>query len=129
VTHWRGAWAVVLLVGFLRHYGWSWFDPAIRGDVSKALGGAALLAVVPFLWRACPTRMMLLALAWWSYEALLIVICATAYVFAPWPLEVGEPMCSGKLGFNLGALGLVIIALVLCQAVRLDRSADREPKR
>ena len=103
----------ILALGVLRHYGWIVFDPELRGIVSKALGGLALLGVVPFIWKAYPSRLMWYVLAWWSFEATQILLCSTLYAIKPWEVPTGQSICSVGIGLDLGAIGIMLVALIL----------------
>lgn len=125
----RDAALFILALGVLRHYGWVPFDPELRGIASKALGGLALLGVVPFVWKAYPSRLMALVLAWWSFEALQILICSTVWAVSPWQVPTGQSICSVGIGFDLGAIGVMAIACILwriCQVRKPDRLEDDE---
>jgi hypothetical protein len=113
----RDAALFVLALGVLRHYGWVPFDPELRGIASKALGGLALLGVVPFIYKAYPSRLMALVLAWWSFEALQILICSIAYAIKPWEVPTGASICSVGIGLDLGAIGAMLAILLLWKLV------------
>jgi hypothetical protein len=109
----REAALLILALGVLRHYGWVPFDPELRGIASKALGGLALLGVVPFIYKAYPSRLMALVLAWWSFEALQIMLCSIAWAIAPWEVPTGQSICSVGIGLDLGAIGVMMVAILL----------------
>jgi hypothetical protein len=113
----RDAALFVLALGVLRHYGWVPFDPELRGIASKALGGLALLGVVPFIYKAYPSRLMVLVLAWWSFEAMQILICSIVYAIAPWEVPTGQSICSVGIGLDLGAIGAMLAILLLWKIV------------
>jgi hypothetical protein len=115
----------LVAIVIVRHYGAQWFDPEIRGAVSKGLGGLAMLAVVPLLYRAAPSRLVAWVLAVWSFEALQIALCSFGYALEPWPVLPGQPICSAKIGFDLGALGILIIAAVLLSIVKAYRAQNQ----
>ena len=115
----------LLIIVVTRNYGYLLFEPEQIGAVSKALGGAAMLAVVPLLYRAAPTRLVALVLAYWSFEALQTVLCSVAYAIEPWSVPTGVSICSAGLGFDFGAVGIMLAAVLLYfvvrrQAVNLD---------
>lgn len=113
VSRSRDAALFILALGVLRHYGWIVFDPETRGIVSKALGGLALLGVVPFIYRAYPSKLMWYVLAWWTFESLQILLCSTLYAIAPWEVPTGQSICSVGIGLDLGAIGIMLVALIL----------------
>ena len=110
------------LLGMLamRHYGWSWFDPSIRGSVSKALGAAFALALMIAYYRAKPSRPLFYVILYGCFEELQTIICSVAYIHAPWTVPVWQSICSARLDFDLGAIGVMLLALTLhkvCQPV------------
>ncbi len=114
----RDAALFILALGVLRNYGWVPFPPELMGIVSKALGGLALLGVVPFVWKAYPSRLMWYVLAWWSFEATQILLCSTLYAIKPWEVPTGQSICSVGIGLDLGAIGIMLVALILWRVNR-----------
>jgi hypothetical protein len=93
---------------------------------SKGLGGVALLATIPFAWKAYPSRLMALVLAWWAFEALQITLCSFAYCIKPWEVLPGQSICSARLGMDLGALGIMFVALILWRIVKSSNTQEAE---
>lgn len=116
----------ILAVGVVRHYGYALAQPEDIGIVSKALGGFALLAVVPFIWKAYPSRLMGFVLAWWIFEALQIVLCSTVYWIKPWEVQTGQSICSAAFGMDLGALGVMAAAVILWRIVKVSNTQGTE---
>lgn len=108
---------LLLAIGASRHYGWALFDAPVRGLASKALGAAAILCLLWVVWTM--SRAAALVLLWWAWEEVQVVLCSTWFAFAPWPVQPGEAMCSAKIGFDLGALGILFVALLLLNLTRL----------
>jgi hypothetical protein len=108
---------IVLAIGVLRFYGYVPFDPELRGIVSKGLGGLCMVLVAPYLYIAYPSKAMLAVLAWWVFESMQVVICSTAYAIKPWDVPVGQSICSSRLDFDLGAIGALLIGLILWRIV------------
>jgi hypothetical protein len=105
--------AALLLIALARHYGYVPFPPEMRGMVSKGLGGVAILALlsaVASMWRH---RLVWLACAYWAFEELQVVLCSAAYIVEPWSVAPGQSICSAKAGFDLGAVGIMLAAVVL----------------
>lgn len=122
---------VLLLVGFARHYGWAHFPAELRGVASKGLGGAAILVLLSVIFTVCKARLLAPVIAWWAWEESQVVLCSAAYMLDPWVVPAGQALCSSKLGFDLGALGLVAVAAIaykLTDPVRhyRSRSASKE---
>lgn len=108
----------VLLIMALRHNAYTWFPPELRGIVSKALGGAATLGLLVLLlavWRELRAqwadRLPLLAAAvWYMAEEAQVFGCSVLYAISPWPVQVGEPICSALVGVRLEHVGLFVTA-------------------
>lgn len=112
------AWLYLLVLLTLRYYGWIPFDPELRGIASKALGGVALLGVIPFIWKAYPSKAMLAVLALWSFEGTQTVLCSTLWAIKPWEVPTGQSICSVGIGLDLGAIGIMLVALILWRVNR-----------
>lgn len=109
---------------FLRHYGWTWAPAAMRGEVSKALGAGAVLGLLWVISRGLNpgddlARWAVLLYAW--HEA-AVVLCATWFIFDPWPIAPGHGMCSAKIGFDLSALGLLLVAVLASRGMARMRA-------
>jgi hypothetical protein len=117
---------LLLAVGVVRHYGYTLAQPEDMGIVSKGLGGVALLATIPFAWKAYPGRLMALVLAWWAFEALQITLCSFAYWIKPWEVLPSQSICSARFGMDLGALGIMLAALILWRIVRVSNTKKAE---
>lgn len=124
--------AAVLLLGALRHYGWDLFPYGMKALAAKGLSGVAtlgLLALVVYAWRS---RMVLLVATWLAWEELQVVLCSFWFMFDPWPIKPEEPMCSARAGFDIGAIGIMFVALLayMCAVpARADRSQTIDGKR
>jgi hypothetical protein len=111
----------------VRNYGWAIAEPAARGGVSKALGAAALLALLWLLYKASPSRAMWLVFLLGAFEELQTIICSVAYTVKPWAVPVGESICSARIDFDLGAIGVMLLAFTLhriCQPIKVDSAQD-----
>ena len=106
--------AVVLLaVALVRNYGWEIAPPELRGLLSKALGAMAIIALVWIIDSLVQHWGVRLVALVWTLEQMQTVLCSAWYAVEPWPVEVGQAMCSAKAGFDLGSLGVMFVALVL----------------
>ena len=104
--------ALVLIEG-TRHYAWAWFPVEQRGDVSKALGAAATLCLLGIIWSmAKQSRLLLCAMVWAAWEEGQVLTCSIAHAVNPWPIPVGESICSAWVGRDIGALGIVFVAIL-----------------
>lgn len=103
--------AVALLsVMAARHWGYDLWPPEQRGLASKALGALALLSMVwMVVWLAPSSRIVMAIAAWWSFEELQVVLCSFAYMRSPWPVQVGQSICSARLDLDLGAIGIMVV--------------------
>ena len=110
--------AVLLVTCAARNYGWDFFPPELKGLASKGLGALATLVLLWAVYRlAQRSRTLLLVLLWFAYESAQTAICSFSYMLWPWPVEAGQAMCSAKLGFDLGAIGILAGALILQRLV------------
>lgn len=103
----------LLLVAVMRHYGYVILPPELRGVGSKALGSAAALALLSGIVIAWRHSLVFLAAAYYAFEELQSLLCSLAYMLEPWPVKVGQSLCSAKAGFDLGAVGIMLAGLVL----------------
>ena len=80
---------------------------------SKGLGAALVLVLLSVVYWLTDARGWLLAVlavaAWYQLQTL---ICAAAYMLGPWAVQPGQGICSARVGFDLGALGLLAVAYV-----------------
>ena len=120
----RALWPVLLGVMFLRHYGWTWASAAHRGEVSKALGAMAALALLCVISRqlGAEDKLARWALILYAWHETSVALCATWFIFSPWPILQGQAMCSAKIGFDLGALGLLLVAVLASRGMTQLRS-------
>lgn len=104
----------MLMVGASRHYLWAMMPPDWRGSASKALGGAALLALIWIVYLlSTRARWLLLVLLWWSVEEMQVVLCSVAYIVELWVVPVGQSICSARLDLDIGSVTIVAVAALL----------------
>ena len=113
-----------VLLGMLaaRHYGWAWLPVDVRGIASKALGALLALGLMWMLYKAKPSRPLLYVVLYGTFEELQTVICSVAYALSPWTVAPGNSICSARLDFDLGAIGVMLLTFTLlrvCQYVGL----------
>ena len=113
----RPLWQALLITMTLRHYAWRWVPADHAGEASKALGAVAALSLLWLLagYRRPGDGLAFWALALYALHEASAALCATWFIFAPWPILQGQAMCSAKLGFDLGALGLLLVAILASQ--------------
>ena len=114
----------LLAVGTVRAYGYVPFDAEWRGFASKGFGGLAILALLPLIYAAYRSRAVLVVLALIAFENLQVALCSFWYIASPWYVAPGDSICSAKLGFDLGAVGIMGVAAILWW-LRQDAKSDR----
>ena len=55
---------------------------------------------------------MRVVLALWAAHEAMVVVCSAWWMFEPWSVPVGQPMCSVRAGFDLGAVGIFAVLCV-----------------
>ncbi len=116
---------LLLAVGASRHYGWALGPDAMAGLASKALGAAAILYLLAVVWEH--TRAGAAIFLWWAWEELQVLTCTAWFMADPWPVAQGQAICSAKAGFDLGAVGILIIALLAMRYCKgLQVSGDQK---
>lgn len=102
---------LMLAVGASRHYGWHLGPDALAGLASKALGAAAILCLLALLYERM--RYGLPVFVWWAWEETQVLLCTTWFMVEPWPVAPGQAICSAKVGFDIGAVGILVVAFML----------------
>lgn len=103
--------ALLLLVGTCRHYGWYAFPIDLAAVASKGIGGLAMLVLIWTVYALSEGGRLLLAVAaWWSFEEAQVALCSVAWMVEPWYVPQGQPMCSARAGFDIGAISVVLVA-------------------
>lgn len=117
--------AEVLLAIAGREYLWTLAPAEHQGDVSKLLGACLALVLLSAVGRVYrQSRELLAVLAVGAWYQLQTMLCAAAYIVSPWPIPEGRGMCSARIDFDLGALGLLAVAWVAWRmTVKLDRTS------
>jgi hypothetical protein len=112
--------AALILLGALRHYGWGWVSPDIQRFVWNISGSVVILLLLwTMAYQSQPLRLVVL---WWSFEELQVIACSLGRIFRPWFVNPGEAQCSALLGFNLGAIGLALVAILLVKGLHPRKS-------
>lgn len=102
--------ASLLAVGAARHYLWPHFPAELQGMASKGMGAVATLLLLALVYRANRSKPLAMVLCWWAWEEAQTALCSLAYLAQPWTVESGQGICSARVGFDLGAAGLVCVA-------------------
>ena len=113
-------WAVLLLIGTARHYGYYQFPDEVAGMASKGLGAFTILCLLAMVYQREAWPVFL----WWAWEELQVVICSVLYIREPWPVMPGRDICSALVGLELSAVGVLLVAalLVKCQVLQVRES-------
>lgn len=101
----------LLLLGVIRHYGYELVSPENQALLWNATGAAVILMGLIFLWVRYAG--MWPVLLWWAVEELQVIACSVGRILAPWDVKPGQDQCSALIGFDLGSLGILCIALIL----------------
>ena len=103
----------LLLIGAARHYLWPHFPPELQGMASKGLGAVAILVLLAVVWfKSDRSKALGLILLWWAWEETQVAMCSVAYMFSPWSVEPGQGICHALTGLDLGALGVLFVAVL-----------------
>lgn len=117
-TNRRESWAIaceLLLIVAAREHLWPALPAELQGMASKGLGAALVLVLLSMVHRLSlrlygPSKALgcvLLVACWYSLQTL---ICSAAYMVEPWQVGPGQGICSARLDFDLGAVGVMLCA-------------------
>lgn len=120
MSHHKQLAAALLLVGASRHYGWLLVDPQFRGVASKALGSIAALCLLGVILWHVASKITVPVIAWYGFEELQTAMCSVMYLAKPWPVEVGQSMCSARIGFDIGTVGIFVVGFLAYLLVTED---------
>lgn len=112
--------AALLFIGVSRNYGWLLVDPEFRGLASKALGAMAALCLIAIIAYHCASKWVLLVSAAYGFEELQTAACSVMYLVEPWPVEVGQSICSARIGFDVGAVGIAVVGYIAYRLAHQD---------
>lgn len=119
----------LLLIAAARHYLWAAWPDALRGTASKMLGAMAALCLIGIVIHLAQSKAVTLAGAYYAFEETQTAICSAAYMVDPWPVAVGQSICSARLDFDLGALGVMLLAFALWRTVRVTYIQEAQGER
>jgi hypothetical protein len=95
----------------LREVAWTWAPVELQGMASKGLGAFLVLVLLAAVWRlSSRSGWLMAAIGYGAWSALQTLLCSVGYMVEPWTVPAGQGICSARLDFDLGALGLVIAA-------------------
>lgn len=117
--------AELLLIVAAREHLWALAPAQHQGVVSKMLGACMALVLLSVVYRlAQPSALLHAVLAVGAWAQLQAILCTLAFILKPWAVLPGQGMCSARVDFDLGALGLLGVAWI---AWRLTVRPDRLP--
>lgn len=103
--------AALLSIGVFRHYGWEHVPTDAQRFMWNMSGSVLILFLI---WSAWPAAR--LVVVWLSFEELQVIACSLIRMLRPTPIGTGQAQCSDLIGFDLGMVGLFLVALILvCQ--------------
>lgn len=108
----RGLALALLAPGLLLSYVWQWVPDSLAGyawNISTALMVVLLLALIAIIFSS-PEVLATCALL--ALLKLSVIVCDVWHMVAPWPVQLGEPMCSSRLNLPLGVVGLALGAIL-----------------
>lgn len=80
---------------------------------SKGLGAMAILVLLAVVWfKSDRSKALGLILLWWAWEETQVAMCSVAYMHKPWSVEPGQAICHALTGLDLGALGVLFVAVL-----------------
>ena len=108
--------AVVLLVaGVSRHQLWEVFPEQLQAKAWNAIGAMVMLLLLAYVGVTERALMVWAVVEWWAYEEMLVLTCSLWRMVEPWAVQLGQEQCSARMGFRLGNISLVAVAiLALC---------------
>lgn len=114
---------LLLLLAF-RHYGYDNFPQATWGDWYGLLGAACIFAMVAALDLHWSVK------AWAMGEELLTMGCTAAWLSWPeWFAHAfASERCSAAVGFKIGSIGLMVLALALVANNRTSVQVTKDNK-
>jgi len=113
----------------LRETGWSWFPHELQGMASKGLGALLVLVLLAAVWRlSSRSGWLMAAIGYGAWSALQTLLCSAWYMVEPWTVPPGVGICSARVGFDLGALGLLAAAWFALRASPVTPSSISNPE-
>lgn len=112
--------AVLALLLMVRHYVWDKVPPELQGETWKLTSALCVLGLLALAWQA----------RWWpvfaafAFEELQVALCSAWMLADPWPVPDGMATCSAKAGFDLGALGVMFVAVVLWRLLAANKTTS-----
>lgn len=108
--------AALALLLMARHYVWDKFPPELQGSAWKLCSAVCILGLLAMVWQARSWPVF----AVFAFEELQVLICSAWFMVEPWPVPDGVGTCSAKAGIDLGALGVMFVALVVWRSLRRE---------
>lgn len=110
----------LLVVGLISCYAWQWVPAADAGSVFAMVTHWYIVVLLLVLGLVLQD-----ARVWWvtcylCVCSLMVVGCNAWWLAAPWQAAPGDELCSTRLNWPLGAIGLVLF-LALCGGVYTNK--------
>jgi hypothetical protein len=116
----------LLLIGAMRNYGWALWPDELRGSASKMLGAMATLCLIGIVVYLAQSKAVTLAGAYYAFEETQTAICSAAYMVKSWPVPAGTSICSARLDFDLGAVGVMLLAFIAWRLCTSDSVQEQQ---
>jgi hypothetical protein len=111
---------VLLVVGFLLSYAWYWV-PAQFAAHAQNVAGAALtifcLGLIGLLLGSAEAWIVVGLLA--SFKA-MVIGCTAWFLLDPWPIRPGQALCSARLNWPLGLLGVGAAGIIYLRIIKKE---------
>lgn len=96
----------------LRHYGYKLVD-AQSAWVWNITGACVMACLVIWvIWRL-KSRLAAFVGLWWIAEEAMVAGCGALWILNPWPIRPGQDVCYPLLEFDLGKIGVLMLAILL----------------
>lgn len=104
---------LLLLAGLLWNNAWKWAPPQHGGRVFVASCGAFVALLLMGLAIVTHSQAVRIVCVLLIGFALQVFGCNVWFIFAPWEVRPGDELCSSRIGFPLGMVGLWSTILVV----------------
>jgi hypothetical protein len=108
----------VLAPGMLLSYCWYWAadaDQPIAWNIVQAGLAVYLLAIIGLVFGSADVWAAAGLIAVFK---LMVIGCSVWYLMAPWPIVPGQALCSARLNWPLGFVGLALGVLLTAKIAR-----------
>lgn len=121
--------AGLLLILVAREHLWAYLPPELQGIASKGLGALLVLVLLGVVWMQSERcKWLAAALLYGAWCSLQTLLCSLAYMAEPWDVLPGQGICSARIGIDLGALGLLIVAFLAYRLIPVRFDSTTKPE-